>query len=145
MNCIDPSSCLQAWVPHVHVSLMYKLWLNPWWPWDMRAWGRNQNVESELKCPTLCLFSCTTSITCTLHSQWYDSSNSSRARRTNDQPTINVDKTEFYRRLGREYSMSHRVPLDNYWYPLAVEELEDLCFDFGIEYDGDVSYLSLIW
>ena len=22
---------------------------------------------------------------------------------------------------------------------LAVEELEDLCFDFGIEYDGDVS------
>jgi hypothetical protein len=24
---------------------------------------------------------------------------------------------------------------------LAVEELEDLCFDFGIEYDGDVSWL----
>ena len=95
--------------------------------------------------PTLCLFSCTTSITYTLHLQWYDSSNSIRARRTNDQPTISVDKTEFYRRLGREYSMSHRVPLDIYWYPLAVEELEDLCFDFGIEYDGDVSYLSLIW
>jgi len=28
--------------------------------------------------------------------------------------------------------------------PLAVEELEDLCFDFGIEYDGDVSWLILI-
>jgi phenylalanyl-tRNA synthetase beta chain len=26
--------------------------------------------------------------------------------------------------------------------PLAVEELEDLCFDFGIEYDGDVGYLE---
>jgi hypothetical protein len=25
---------------------------------------------------------------------------------------------------------------------LAVEELEDLCFDFGIEYDGDVGYLE---
>ena len=26
--------------------------------------------------------------------------------------------------------------------PLAVEELEDLCFDFGIEYDGDVGYVA---
>jgi len=26
--------------------------------------------------------------------------------------------------------------------PLAVEELEDLCFDFGIEYDGDVGLLE---
>jgi len=39
-------------------------------------------------------------------------------------PTISVDKADLYSALGRQYTN---------------DEFQDLCFDFGIELDGDTT------
>lgn len=40
-------------------------------------------------------------------------------------PTVNLDRNEFFKRLGKEYSF---------------KEFDELLFEYGLELDEDVSY-----
>lgn len=56
-----------------------------------------------------------------------------------DMPTVAVDKLDLFERLGREYSQSISPFQDiTLHLPIATEEFDHLCFEFGIELDEDV-------
>ena len=57
-------------------------------------------------------------------------------------PTITVDKAELYRRLEREYSESPHDFLARCSLDIATHDFDELCFDFGVELDEDVSESS---
>lgn len=60
-------------------------------------------------------------------------------------PTVSVDKERFYAALGKQYSewckeeIVYCSLLTIRLSPPATEEFDELCFQFGIELDEDVS------
>lgn len=62
-------------------------------------------------------------------------------------PTVAVDKLDLFDRLGRSYSMLQVIEKSlETDYPVAKEEFDHLCFEFGLEldeYEDEVSKRSL--
>jgi len=56
-------------------------------------------------------------------------------------PTIAVDKADLWKRLGQEFCIQqplcrlHRV---SNLAPIATDDFDKLCFDYGLELDEDV-------
>lgn len=59
-------------------------------------------------------------------------------------PTVTVDRVDFFRRLGKEYSAcsdpdcSRRSPLAHRASLAATKEFDELLFQYGLELDEDV-------
>jgi hypothetical protein len=65
----------------------------------------------------------------------------------NCRPTITVDRTEFYKRLGKEYSaLSPLTEGSEGWLTregwTGYKEFDELLFEYGLELDEDVRPLS---